>query len=209
VTFSDFAFDNLVSQDLSKLSQCGAPEVTRGFSESKHWVSDFVLNSAFRFPLPPERKQFGFFFLRRAQAAFIEYDYAREALAEYVATLPQRKTSLYFRALHHFEITIAMLWQAYEAVRKLTGIDLFKPGDNSRYERLNQVYNHSRYSSPELPPDHLHRVRISNTGIHTAKYSLTFEELQEALEEIGRLADRISSGGESEEEKSPDVSEKT
>ena len=98
--FTNYGLDRLVSQDLSKLSQCGAPKVTNRFPESKHWLSNFILNSFLGFQLPPESKRFSFFFLRRAEAAFIEYDYAREALSEYVATSP-RKPSLYFRALHH------------------------------------------------------------------------------------------------------------
>lgn len=209
--FSDYGLDHYVSQDMSKLSKCGAREVTKGFPESKHWVSDFVLNSAARFSLPPDLTQFSFFFLRRAQAAFIEYDYAREALSEYVAALPKRKIPLYFRALHHFEITITMLWQAYDFVnnfiRNDTDKKLYERGDKSRYERLNQVYIHSRHYIP-LPTHHLQRVRISNCGIHTAKYSLTFEELQESLEEIGQWADMISSVEKSEEAKSPEVPRK-
>jgi hypothetical protein len=137
-------------------------------------------------------KRFRFFFLRRAEAAFIEYDHAREALSEYVAT-SRRQPSLYFRALYHFEMTIAMLWQAYDFRRKFTGVDPYKTGDNSRYERLAEIYNASRYFDPELPPDYLHLIRISNDGVYSAKHSLSFEEIKECLEEIGRLADSFSS----------------
>jgi hypothetical protein len=190
--FSNYGLDHLVSQELSKLSQCGAPEVTSRFSESQHWVSNFVLNSFLGFQVSPEDKRFRFFFLRRAEAAFIEYDHAREALSDYVANT-RRKPSLYFRALHHFEMTVAMLWQAYDFARKVIGKDPFKPGDDSRYERLHGVYNLSRYLNRDLSPEYLHHVWISNDGIHTAEYSLSFEELKESLEEVGRFADRISS----------------
>jgi len=191
--FSDYGLDHLVSQELSKLSRCGAPEVTSSFPESKHWVSNFVLNSFLGFQLSPKVKQVRFFLLRRAEAAFIEYDHAREALSEYVGTSSRREPSLYFRALHHFEMTIAMLWQAYDFTKQFTGTKPYKKGDNSRYESLNQIYNHSRYFDHKLPPDYLHYVWITNDGIHTADYSLSFEELKESLEEIGQFADRISS----------------
>jgi hypothetical protein len=200
--FSDYGLDHLVSQELSKLSQCGAPEVTSRFSKSQHWVTDFVLSSFLRFQVPPEDKRFRFFFLRRAEAAFIEYDYAREALSEYVATLPQRKTSLYFRALHHFEMTVAMLWQAYDLVKNVTGKKVYEKGDHSRYERLNLIYNASRYFDRDLPPNYLHHIRVSNDGIHSASHSLSFEELGECLEEIGEFADIISSKLKPSEEKS-------
>jgi hypothetical protein len=133
-------------------------------------------------------------FLRRAEAAFVEYDYAREALSDYVAASPRGPYSLYFRALHHFEMTIAMVWQAYNFVRKLTGIDPYEKGDDSRYGRLALIYNASRYWQRELPSDHLHNVWIGNEGIYTAKHNITFEESKLSLEEIGRGANRISSG---------------
>ena len=122
--FSNYGLDHLISQELSKLSRCEAPEVTSNFPESKHWVSNFALNSSLGFQVTPEMKRFRFTFLRRAEAAFIEYEYAREALSKYVANRP-RKPSLYFRTLHHFEMTIAMLWRAYNFARQFTGVDLY------------------------------------------------------------------------------------
>jgi hypothetical protein len=118
VPFSNYGLDHLVSQELSKLSQCKVPEVSSSFPESKHWVSNFVLNSFLRFNVTPEAKRLMFFFLRRAEAAFVEYDHARGALSEYVEAA-RRKPSVYFRTLHHFEVTIAMLYQAYNSVRKV------------------------------------------------------------------------------------------
>jgi hypothetical protein len=192
VPFTNHGLDHLISQELSKLSRCDAPEGASTFPESKHWVSNFALNSFLGFQVTPEMKRFRFTFLRRAEAAFIEYEYAREALSEYVANGP-RKPSLYFRALHHFEMTIAMLWQAYGFARKFTGVDPYKPGDNSRYEHLNLIYNDSRYFDYELSPDYLHHIWIRNDGVYSADHSLSFDEIKECLEEIGRSADRFSS----------------
>jgi hypothetical protein len=199
--FSNYGLDHLVSQELSKLSQCGAPEVTSRFPESRHWVSNFVLNSFLRFQVSPKDKRFRFFFLRRAEAAFIEYDHAREALSDCVAN-PRGKLSLYFRALHHFEVTIAMLWQAYNFVKQFTGMNPYENGDNSQYERLAKIYNASRYFNPDLPSNYLHHIWISNDGLYSADYSLSFEELRECLEEIGQFADSISSELKPIEEKS-------
>jgi hypothetical protein len=173
VPFSNYGLDHLVSQELSKLSHCGAPEVTDSFPESKHWVTNFVLNSFLGFQVSPEMKRFRFYFLRRAEAAFIEYEHARVALSEYVANPQRKRFSLYFRALHHFEMTIAMLWQAYDFVWKSTDMRVYERGDDSRYEHLNSTYNASRKYNDKLPPDHLHHTWISNDGIHTASHSLS------------------------------------
>ncbi len=192
--FTNYGLDQLVSQELSKLSQCNAPEVINSFPQSKHWVSNFVLNSFLGFDVPPEVKRLMFFFLRRAEAAFVEYDHARGTLAECVEA-PRPTSSLYFRTLHHFEITIAMLYQALDSVRTFSGKKLFDSGDGSPYERLNRIYNESRHADlKELPFNHLHRVWITNDGMHTATCNISFEELKRLLEEVGRFADSISSG---------------
>ena len=192
--FTNHGLDHLISQELSKLSRCDAPEVTSTFPESKHWVSNFALNSFLGFEVTPEMKGYRFTFLRRAEAAFIEYEYAREALSEYVANRP-RKPSLYFRALHHFEMTIAMLWQAYAFTIKFTGVDAYKRGDKSRYEHLNQIHNDSKhFDHRQLSSNHLQHIWIRNDGVYSANNnSLTFEEIKECLEEIGRFADSLSS----------------
>ena len=190
--FSHYGLDHLVSQDLSKLSRCTAPEVTSSFPEARFWVSDFVLNSAFGSPVRPEAKRFAFAFLRRAEAAFVEYEHARAALGEYVQTRP-RKASLYFRVLHHLEMTVTMLYQAFDFGRRFADVQLFEKGDGSDYERLNRIYNVSRHFDPaDLPIDHLHAVWVANDGIHIADCRLSFEELAELLRELGRSADRMS-----------------
>jgi hypothetical protein len=109
VPFSNYGLDHLVAQEMSKLTECRAADVVSSFPQSERWVSDFVLNSFLGFPLTPDAKRFGFAFLRRAEAAFIEYEHARGALSKYVEASPP-KPSIYFRALHHFEMTIAMLY---------------------------------------------------------------------------------------------------
>jgi hypothetical protein len=190
--FSHYGLDHLVSQDLSQLSRCTAPEVTSSFPEASFWVSNFALNSAFGSPVGNEVKRFAFAFLRRAEAAFVEYERARATLGEYVQTRP-RKPSLYFRVLHHFEITIMMLYQAFDFGRRFVEVRLFEKGDGSDYERLNRIYNVSRHFDPaNLPEDHLHAVWVVNDGIHTADCSLSFEEVGELMTELGRSADRLS-----------------
>jgi|ERR1051326_695679 hypothetical protein len=189
---TNYALDKFVSQQLSQLTECNAPNVTERYSQAKYWVSNFVLNSIFGGSVSEEGRTFTFFFLRRAEAAFTEYEYARQALTEFVSA-PSKKPSLYFRALHHFEMTIAMLWQAYDLTRRVLKEKLFDKDDGSNYERLNWIYNVSRHINPsELSPGQIHVVWLSNTGIQTDKYEVSFPELEELLVEIGNLADNVS-----------------
>ena len=189
---TNYSLDKFVSQQLSQLTECNASNVSESYSQAKYWVSNFVLNSIFGGSASKEGRTFTFFFLRRAEAAFTEYEYARQALIEFVST-PLKQSSLYFRALHHFEMTITMLWQAYDLTRRILKEKLFEKSDGSNYERLNWIYNVSRHFDPsELPLGQIHAVWLNNDGIQTDKYGVSFQELGEFLVEVGNLADSIS-----------------
>jgi hypothetical protein len=189
---TNYVLDKFVSQQLSQLNECNASNVTERYSQAKHWVSNFVLNSIFGGPVSKEGRSFTFFFLRRAEAAFTEYEYARQALIEFVSA-PSKKPFFYFQALHHFEMTITMLWQAYDLTRRVMKKKLFDKGDSSNYEKLNWIYNVSRHFDPlELPVGQIHAVWLNNAGIQTGRYGVSFQELEEFLIEIGSLADSIS-----------------
>jgi hypothetical protein len=191
---SNYALDKFVSQQLSQLTQCNASKVEERYPQTKYWVSNFVLNSILGSSVSKEGRIFTFFFLRRAEAAFTEYEYARQTLIEYIST-SSKMPSYYFRALHHFEMTITMLWQAYDLTRKVLVLKkgLFEKGDGSKYERLNWIYNVSRHFDPsKLPLGQIHMVWLNDGGIQTDKHGVSFQELEEFLVEIGNLADSIS-----------------
>ena len=189
---TNYALDKFVSQQLSQLTECNVFNVAERYSQAKHWVSNFVLNSMFGGSVLEEGRIFTFFFLRRAEAAFTEYESACQALIEFV-NAPSKRPSLYFRALHHFEMTIAMLWQAYDLTKKALNHKLFNKGDGSDYERLNWIYNVSRHFNPlDLPSGQIHVIWLTNAGIQTEKHGVSFPELEEFLVEIGNLANSIS-----------------
>lgn len=190
---SNYFLDKFVSYELSKLTECNAREVSNRFSQSEFWITNFVLNSVFGHQVNESGRRFAFAFLRRAEYAFTEYEYARKALKGFVEA-PTERVSLYFKALSHFEMAISMLWQAYSFIIRAIDEKLFAKGDNSAYEKLNNIYNVSRHFNPSaLPDEHLHAVRITNDGIHIEGCNLSFAEIEELLLEIGTLADKVSS----------------
>lgn len=72
---------------------------------------------------------------------------------------------------------------------------LFQKNDGTPYERLNFIYNVSRHYSPgELAAGDLHRVWISDDGLHVREKALSFDELRELLSELARIARAASSG---------------
>ena len=102
---------------------------------------------------------------------------------------------MYFRALRHFEASIAALWQGLDFGRRAVGLDLFAKGDASVYERLNWLYNKGRHFDPAaLPSSALHPLWLGNDGIRSHEHAATFVEMRDALSLLGRVARRISAG---------------
>ncbi len=195
---SNYALDKVVSQHLSELTENNAPDMKRRYPrrQTQSWVSTFIPNSFLGNSVTKEGRTFAFYFLRRAEAAFAEYAYARQALSKFVSTVP-RKSSLYFKALHHFEITVAMLWQAYELIKKVClepkDEKLFEKNDGSTLNKLSHINNVSKHANPaDLAEDSIHAVWITNDGIKTENHHLLYSEVVDLLKEVARWADIIS-----------------
>jgi len=192
---TNYALDKFISQQLSQSTQNNALEVSSRYPQRKFWVSNFSLNSIFGGTVSKEGRTFSFFFLRRVEAAFTEYEYAYEALKAFTTTTP-KSPSLYFKALHHLEMVISMMWQAYMLSMKISGQKLFEPDDGSKYERLNWVYNKSRHFEPsELSVDNIHVIWLTNDGVKTEKFEVSYPEIESFLIELGNMADEFSKAG--------------
>ena len=193
---TDYTLDNFVSQELSKLTTCNVNELTSRFPQSTHWIGNFTLNSRYGRPVNMDARKFCLAFLRRAEAAFFNYELGRQALIEFEESVKQggpKKTSVYFRALHFFETCLATHWQALKLFEKLSNEQPFQQGDGSSTEKLNQIHNKSKHYNPaELPSGQLHAVWITNEGLNIQNVCLTFAELEELMVDLGKTADYTS-----------------
>lgn len=187
---SHYALDAFVSQELSKLTSCAPQSLASEFPERSQWLNQFVLRRIFHNHVADDRAAFAFALARRAEAALDEWELACEAVR-----LGVQRPSAYFKALRHFEACLASLWQGLDLGRRALGMDLFSKGDGSAFERLNWLYNKGRHFDPQdLPAGDLHAVWITNDGLRAREHAVTFEEVREALQILGRTAQAIAEG---------------
>ncbi|MEO8628990.1 MAG: hypothetical protein ABI612_12925 [Betaproteobacteria bacterium] len=188
---SNYAFDKFVAQELSELTAPTAISVLHEFPSIDGWLQTFILKNMLERNLPHKHAALAFALLRRAQAAIEDYDDACAALKLVV----QRQTTIsqYFRLLRKVEATIASLYQAFDIARKPLQSDIFEPNDGTPYQRLNCIYNRSRHvNTLSLPAGHLHPVWLQNDGLYTDGAFLRFDELEQQLRDLGRIAERVS-----------------
>lgn len=189
---SNYLLDNYIAHKLSELTHCHAPELP----DDAKWLNTFILNSVFRVQLPAKTRAYVFNFLRRTEGASSAYRVALAEIHDYLNT-PRNVVSPYFRALSHIEICIAQCYQAYELLARASGESIYAQGDGSPEERLQIVYVDSKHmdqmiAGDKLPEEATSGVWITNTGIASARGTLTFVELHGILCNVHSLAERLS-----------------
>lgn len=185
---SPYALDTFVSREISKLTSCTPQSLAVEFPERGYWLNQFVLRRIFQNHVSEEHAALAFVLVRRAEAALDEWELACNAATEDI-----RCPSGYFKMLRHLESCLAALWQGLEFAHRAIKSNLFVKGDGSVYERLNWLYNVGRHFDPQaLPSGDLHRLWITNEGLHSREHSVTFVEMRDALRSFARMVDEIS-----------------
>lgn len=133
-----------------------------------------------------EMRPFALQFIRRVEMVLSEYSSAREEVQDLISGNP--RWSPYYRALHHVEAAVALLYQAYDSSHKALNQRLFEPNDGSPLQRLNPIYGASKHqlANAEDP------LWLSNDGIETAVARLDFTEFEDLARTCARIAEKLT-----------------
>jgi hypothetical protein len=115
---SDYALDNFCAPELSKLTECGAPEIKDIPFDLGGAVLNFLLRVRYEEPV----NRFAMNLVRRTNQAIFEYQHGRQLLFQYAADRKpgNRRIDLVLRSLCHFEQCILNLYMAVEIWEKIT-----------------------------------------------------------------------------------------
>lgn len=137
-------------------------------------------------------------FQRRVQIAFGEYALARADTLRCLAALPDVSLSDYATALHHWETTLAALWQGLRLLGRFSGpiAKWYENGDGSNIERLNPMYDRMKHvdkaiTAGQVLPDSMTPVWLANDGLKSLDHVLTYEETAELLTDMEEVATLI------------------
>ena len=185
--FTRYAVETLISDKITKVTECNVGDLFAEFPEARNWVSRFGLMVIFVDQPREEVRPFALQFVRRTEMALTEYASAREELRSFVSR-NGGVWSPYFRALYHFEAAVAQLYQVFDYSRKVLDTKLFDGSDGSPLSRLNLIYNTSKHQLAEadLP------IWITNEGIESADSKLAFSEMEDLLRSAARIATKLT-----------------
>lgn len=160
--------------------------------EQGHWLTNYILNgSGLRgVSLDDGTRRTLFNFLRRTEAAFREYEAARELTLAHLAK-PRHKE--YVKAIDRWEQFLSQADRAWFVLVRGEKI-LFVKDDGSIFQRLNLLYNRTKHletaiNSEQLPPDGTIPVWLTNDGLQAVGGKLTFAEIAEILVDLAKWAD--------------------
>ena len=77
--------DKFVAPEISSFTAASIPDVSAVSAEQGYWLLNFMLSSALRVTMDDALRRTLYNFLRRAEAAFREYEAARQATLAYLA----------------------------------------------------------------------------------------------------------------------------
>jgi hypothetical protein len=181
--------DTYVATEISKFDEAEIPDMSATQTESLHWVSNYILDSVLCGALPSPQREHRFNFLRHATIAYSEHNMARYATLTFLES-DEQSFGRYFTAVHHWEQFLGAAWRALDALwcAQLVG-RLYEPGDGSIAEQLHGLYDGTRRTESliemgEVSPQGSLAVWLSNSGLRSIDYDLTFAETGEVLARI-------------------------
>ena len=177
------AIAKYISPKIIELTECNLANLVAEYPLSNNWVPGIFLMIIFNNQPPEHFRPAAIQFLRRIEMVITEYSHMSVELKTFLSGKPEWSPPQYYRILHHGEVAVVLLYVAYDLLRKILVVDLYKDGDGSPIQRLNRIYSAIKHK----PSDAQDAVWLSNEGFHTDKDKVLYSEFEELIRwEIGR-----------------------
>jgi hypothetical protein len=195
VPFSDYFKDKYIAPGFSAFTAATIPDMSAVSPEQGNWLGNFILNSWARVTLDDDTRRTFYNFLRRAEAAFREYEEARRLTLAHLADLRPNAVSQYIKAIWHWEQFLSQADRAGAVLVRGRKV-LFAKDDGTALQRLNLLYNRTKHletaiNSGQLPPDGTLPVWLTNDGLQAVDGKLTFAEMAEILTDVAKIAEAV------------------
>jgi hypothetical protein len=202
ISFSTGAIDRLLAPGLSKFTACNAPDLTTLHDQATHWLANHFLNILFGHSFKGRFQQYALNQLFRAEVAFRDYHEARElCLTFFEAGRPDYPAiRTYFKAVSRWEsclLNIQIFIDFMNKMRLEVGDEpVFIPGDGSREQRAYDLANEIKHWGGHIKSQLIEEsltipVWLTNEGLQSKSYQISYEELATLVGEIAAVADEL------------------
>lgn len=197
IQFHPNLLNRFVAPGISDFNAAEIPDMRLAHPEAENWMGNHFINNVLRGSFVGEDRQFAVNLLFRAQVQFAQYHQARDATFEFLSKSSLHSPALdsYFRAVALWETCLLSCQVFVELLNKTGAPKVFEGLDGSAESRAYYMANaikhafgpfHSKSHDNETLP-----LWLSNTGLHTRKIALTYEEFAALTNDIAKLANEV------------------
>ena len=201
-SFSRECLNLYLAPDIADFTQFDAPDISSKYPGASHWIANHFLNSIFRGSYTGKFKQYAINHLYRAQVAFSDYHEARLLTKQFIeAGKPHApNVRFYFRALSRWETCLLNTQISIDTLNKINsefnGDKIFDGGEDSKEARAYLIANKIKHFGGDIRKGSCTEAEtvpmwLTNSGLSTRDYEISYEELSEIISSIAILADEL------------------
>ena len=199
VRWNSELFEKHVAPGISGFTDAVIPDLRDDFDQSSYWLTNHFLNNALGPSFKAPIKQYVQNYIFRAEVLFRVYHEARDATLDYLVGNDPLNPSVsrYYKAISIWE-TVFLNWAvAFDLVVKLNdNKKLFVKGDDSEEERAHEIQNEIKHCGGSIlggcwTDTSTIPIWLTNTGISSHNYNITFIELSELVTEVAKFANKL------------------
>lgn len=202
ISYNKDLLDRYLAPGISSFTECDAPDVSSAHPQAPHWLANHFLNSVFRGQFPNKYRQFAFNLIMRARVAFSDYHEARALTMEYLAQgRPHNPVSrLYFQVIARWESCLLNLGIFIDVMNKmkkdLGDAPVFQREDGTPEQRAYDIATRIKHFGTDIflgqhTDDATIPMWLTNAGLTTGQYQLSYRELAELVAEVARAAEKL------------------
>lgn len=196
--FTDDFLNLYIAPNLSRFSQAEIPDLKSEFAGN--WIASSLMNRFLKGKFSGDFGRWALAYIRRTHHAFAAYHDARQATSDYLASSlkPQPSWLTYYRALEFWEnftlqsqMAISLLVQMNENQKVFD--DNERPrGPSARLYHIGNSVKHLESLGDRHPNvEDTVPLWLTNDGLKTLKYELSYLEAAHELRGLAQLADKL------------------
>ena len=203
ISFNTDSINRLLAPGLSEFTAaCDAPDLTAAHDQATHWLANHFLNTLFGPNFKDRFRQYALNQLFRAEVAFRDYHEARDLCLKFFERgrpdCPAIRT--YFRAISRWESCLLNTQIFIDVMSKMKLAlgegPVFVAGDGSREQRAYELANAIKHWSGHVASQKYDEtltipVWLTNDGLKSLKYQISFADLATLISEIAAVADEL------------------
>lgn len=199
VSWNSDLLEKHIAPDIGNFTEADIPDLRANYQQSNYWLTNHFLNNSLIASFKAPIKQYVQNFIFRTEVLFRLYHEARDATQDYLdGNDPcNPRISSYYKAISIWEMVFLNWAVAFDLIVKLNeNRKQFAKGDGSKEERIHEMQNEIKHCGGSIFGGHWSEtntipVWLSNEGISSHNYQITFSELASLVSDAANLANDL------------------